>query len=106
MRLPLEPLELENQHLPGFDLLILADLLFNHSEHSALLDTIKNTLKRSQNSKALVFFTPYTPRLLGKDMAFFKLAAEEGFVIHKVVEETMEKAMFEEDPGVSFLLRF
>lgn len=35
-------------------------------------------------------------------MTFFKLAAEGGFVVNKVLEEIMEKAMFEEDPGVSF----
>lgn len=34
-------------------------------------------------------------------MAFFNIAAEGGFVVNKVLEETMEKAMFEEDPGVS-----
>jgi nicotinamide N-methyltransferase len=83
------------RHLPeneeGFDVLILADLLFNHSEHAKLIRT-----------KAYVFFTPYRPWLLEKDLAFFDLAREAGFVVEKTFEKVMEKVMFEEDPGVSF----
>ncbi|PBP27026.1 putative nicotinamide N-methyltransferase Nnt1 [Diplocarpon rosae] len=85
--------------LPGFDVLILADLLFNHSEHSKLVSTIELTLQRSTAAKALVFFTPYRPWLLGKDMAFFDLARERGFSVEKVLEEKMERVMFLEDRG-------
>lgn len=35
-------------------------------------------------------------------MAFFKLATIGGFVVEKVLEEVMEKVMFENDPGVYF----
>ena len=93
-------------HLPkgeaasGFDLLILADLLFNHSEHTKLLATVQQTLKRSPESQALVFFTPYRPWLLKKDLAFFDIAREGGFTVEKIFEKVMEKVMFEEDPGV------
>ncbi|KAI9759780.1 MAG: hypothetical protein M4579_002079 [Chaenotheca gracillima] len=83
----------------GFDLLILADLLFNHSEHAKLLLTVQKTLKRSSESKALVFFTPYRPWLLEKDLAFFDLAREGGFTVQKVLEYLMDKVMFEEDRG-------
>lgn len=82
-----------------FDVLILADLLFNHSEHAKLLSTITQTLSHSADSKALVFFTPYRPWLLEKDLAFFDLCREAGFVVEKVLEEKMEKVMFEEDRG-------
>jgi len=99
-------------HLPagmevkaGFDVLILADLLFNHSEHGKLVATIKATLARKDDSKALVFFTPYRPWLLETDMAFFKLVKEAGFSVEKVLEEKMEKVMFEEDPGDDELRR-
>lgn len=85
----------------GFDLLILADLLFNHSEHAALVSTVHSTLKRTSKSKALVFFTPYRPWLLEKDMAFFKLAVNAGFGVEKIWEEVMDAVMFEKDPGVS-----
>jgi nicotinamide N-methyltransferase len=83
----------------GFDILILADLLFNHSEHSKLVSTIKQTLSRSGSARALVFFTPYRPWLREKDLAFFDLAREEGFMVEKVLEEKMDKVMFEEDRG-------
>lgn len=89
----------------GFDLLILADLLFNHSEHAKLVSTVQQCLKRSPEAQALVFFTPYRPWLLEKDLAFFDLAKEAGFVVEKLLEEVMEKVMFEEDPGDEKLRR-
>ena len=97
------PISLSPDEKPlGFDLLILADVLFNHSEHSALLSSIQSTLKFCSQSKALIFFTPYRPWLLEKDMAFFKLAVEAGFSVEKIWEEVLDKVMFEKDPGVSF----
>ena len=91
----------ESERNDGFVLLILADLLFNHSEHGALLRTIESTLYKHPDSKALVFFTPYRPWLLEKDMAFFDLARSGDFVVEKIFEKVMDKVMFEEDPGVS-----
>ena len=82
-----------------FDLLILADLLFNHSEHVKLLSTIRLSLKRLPAARALVFFTPYRPWLFDKDMAFFGLARQGGFVVEKVLEKVMENVMFTEDRG-------
>ncbi|TIA49918.1 hypothetical protein D6C77_09411 [Aureobasidium pullulans] len=87
----------------GFDVLILADLLFNHSEHGKLVQTVKNSLKK--DGTALVFFTPYRPWLLEKDLAFFDLAKENGLVVDKVLEKVMDKVMFEEDPGDELLRR-
>ncbi|TVY53399.1 Protein N-terminal and lysine N-methyltransferase efm7, partial [Lachnellula suecica] len=96
-------------HLPSgeeaFDVLILADLLFNHSEHEKLVATIQKTLKKSEDAKALVFFTPYRPWLYEKDMAFFELVKGEGFVVEKVLEEKMERVMFDKDPGDEELRR-
>jgi nicotinamide N-methyltransferase len=86
----------------GFDVLILADLLFNHSEHGKLIRTVHLTLKKSPASKAYVFFTPYRPWLYEKDLAFFDLARESGILVTKTFEKVMEKVMFEEDPGVSY----
>ena len=89
----------------GFHLLILADVLFNHSEHSKLLSTLHLTLRRSSSSRALVFFTPYRPWLLNKDMAFFDLAKQGGFRVEKVLEKVMDEVMFAKDRGVSILLK-
>jgi len=61
-----------------FDLLILGDLLFNHSEHRKLLLSIRRTLARSAGARAVVFFTPYRPWLLEKDLAFFELVQRVG----------------------------
>lgn len=96
-------------HLPspnqGFDLLLLADLLFNHSCHDALVSTILHTLARTPDARALVFFTPYRPWLLEKDMAFFDVCRDRGLVVEKVVEEVMDRVMFEEDKGDELLRR-
>lgn len=89
----------------GFDLLILADIIFNHSEHQKLISTIKATLKAGPKAKALVFFTPYRPWLLEKDLAFFDLAKANGLQVEKIFEKTMEKVMFETDPGDEMLRR-
>ncbi|CAD6503242.1 BgTH12-02909 [Blumeria graminis f. sp. triticale] len=83
----------------GYDVVILADLLFNHSEHAKLLATLQGTLKKKDHAKALVFFTPYRPWLLPQDMAFFDLVRAAGMSVEKVIEEKTERAMFEEDPG-------
>ncbi|KIV83341.1 hypothetical protein PV11_05374 [Exophiala sideris] len=89
----------------GFDLLILADILFNHSEHAKLLATLRDCLKKTADSLALVFFTPYRPWLLEKDLKFFEMARADGFMVTKVLERTMDKLMFENDPGDETLRR-
>lgn len=83
-----------------FDILILADLLFNHSEHQKMLASVQATMKKTKEARALVFFTPYRPWLLEKDLDFFRIADEGGFVVEKLFEKVMDKVMFEEDPGV------
>lgn len=100
---PLLSESLENSK--GFDLLILADLLFNHSEHQKLLSTIQSTLRKSSDAQALVFFTPHRPWLYDKDMAFFDLARNGGFVVEKILEHRMETVMFDTDPGDEDLRR-
>lgn len=96
--------ELQN-HDQGFDLLILADILFNHSEHEKLIRTLDQTLKKDSASRALVFFTPYRPWLLEKDLRFFDLARDGGFVVGKLFEHVMDKVMFPTDPGDEQLRR-
>ncbi|KAK4145250.1 protein N-methyltransferase nnt1 [Dichotomopilus funicola] len=83
----------------GFDVLILADLLFRHTEHGNMLKTVRETMKKSRESKAFVVFTSYRPWLQHKDLKFFDLAREEGFVVEKVLEKKMDKPLFEKDPG-------
>ena len=96
---------LEARKEEGFDVLILADLLFNHSEHAKLITTMKETLAKSRDAVALVFFTPYRPWLYEKDMTFFDLARRAGFVVEKIFEEKMDEVMFKEDRGDEELRR-
>ncbi|KAL2147264.1 hypothetical protein VTI28DRAFT_10254 [Corynascus sepedonium] len=95
----------EEERSQGFDVLILADLLFRHSEHGNMLRTVKQTLKKTRESKALVVFTSYRPWLRHKDLAFFDLAREQGFVVEKVLEKKMERPLFENDPGDQEVLK-
>lgn len=44
-----------------FNVVVMADLLFRHSEHGALVRTIKETMQVSRQSAAYVFFTSYRP---------------------------------------------
>lgn len=82
-----------------YDLIILADLLFNHVAHRALLTSLKNCLREEGSSFALVTFTPHRPKLLKEDLNFFQLASEEfGFVV-KELPSVNTGVMFEEDPG-------
>ncbi|KAI4235874.1 MAG: hypothetical protein L6R40_006338 [Gallowayella cf. fulva] len=89
----------------GFDTLILADLLFNHSQHAALVTTVQSTLVHLPTARALVFFTPYTPWKYDKDLAFFDLARKGGFRVTKVVEKVMDKLMFKDDRDDELLRR-
>ncbi|KAA8912004.1 putative methyltransferase-domain-containing protein [Sphaerosporella brunnea] len=85
-----------------FDVVILSDLLFNHSEHAKLLKTVQLTLRKSRDARALVFFTPHRPWLLEKDLEFLKNAETElegRFTVEKVLETLLERPMFEEDKG-------
>lgn len=59
-----------------FDLLILSDLVFNHTEHTKLLNTCELALKRD-TGRVLVVFSPHRPKLFDVDMSFFTRAQEE-----------------------------
>ncbi|KZZ96780.1 phytanoyl-CoA dioxygenase [Moelleriella libera RCEF 2490] len=82
-----------------FDVLVLADLLFRHSEHGALVKTIKETMRKSRDSVAYVFFTSYRPWKQHLDMAFFDVARNAGLQVEQVAERKLEKPLFDGDPG-------
>ncbi|CAR25252.1 Protein N-terminal and lysine N-methyltransferase EFM7 [Lachancea thermotolerans] len=89
-------------HLPcgttKFDLVILSDLVFNHTEHLKLLQTTKDLL--AQDGKALVVFSPHRPWLLNDDLQFFETAKDFALVPEKI-EMVNWKPMFEEDEETS-----
>ncbi|OAA59466.1 hypothetical protein ISF_06401 [Cordyceps fumosorosea ARSEF 2679] len=81
-----------------FDVLILADLLFRHSEHGMLVRTIREAMARD-GGVAYVFFTSYRPWKRDRDMKFFDVAREAGLEVVRVEERILDKPMFENDPG-------
>ncbi|KAI0264855.1 hypothetical protein BC834DRAFT_970424 [Gloeopeniophorella convolvens] len=68
-----------------FALVLLSDLVFNHSQHGALLRTTRAAL--APGGCALVFYTHHRPHLAARDMAFFERAREEGWACEEVVTE-------------------
>jgi len=87
-----------------YDLIILSDLIFNHSQHDALLRTCSLTLRRPSSTapgdspSVLVFYSHHRPHLAARDLDFFKKAREEGWLCEKIVEERFDP-MFPDDPG-------
>ncbi|KIO33349.1 hypothetical protein M407DRAFT_241132 [Tulasnella calospora MUT 4182] len=91
-----------------FDLVIMSDLIFNHSQHAALLCTCSEALSPSLSPSPaseppttpclLVFYTHHRPHLADRDMGFFRMAQEQGWDCQEILTEKME-AMFPDDPG-------
>jgi len=106
----------------GFDLIIMSDLVFNHSEHDALLRTCKLALKPLHKQDAsplspsapqqgqpqvtninpipslLVFYTHHRPQHAHRDLEFFVRARRMGWDCEEVVAEKFPP-MFPEDSG-------
>ncbi|KAJ2102328.1 Protein N-terminal and lysine N-methyltransferase efm7, partial [Coemansia sp. S142-1] len=88
----------------AFDVLILSDLVFNHSEHSALLRSVDRLMAKPRadgngGGEAYVFFTHHRPWLADKDMDFLTRAHNElGLTVTRLVED-YTGAMFDSDPG-------
>ncbi|EAQ84949.1 hypothetical protein CHGG_08963 [Chaetomium globosum CBS 148.51] len=96
----------EGERGEGFDVLVLADLLFPaFGAQEICCATVRQTLKKSKESKAFVVFTSYRPWLQHKDLAFFDVAREEGWVVEKVLEKKMDRPLFEKDPGDEEILK-
>ena len=60
-----------------FDIIVIADCLFNRSEHKKLLKTCQDALAR--DGTAWISFSHHDPEKAELDMNFFKLAVEEPF---------------------------
>ncbi|GAA6036900.1 hypothetical protein JCM8097_006344 [Rhodosporidiobolus ruineniae] len=106
-----------------FDLILLSDLVFNHSQHSALLNTCLSCLAPSSSSfpssssapqqpeidlsspaelstpAVLCFFSHHRPWLVDADLGILKLAEEKGWKVTKVWEDKEAGPAFPEDDG-------
>lgn len=83
-----------------YDVLFLCDLLFNHSEHTKLLNSSLKLLNSNSTSTAFCVFTHYRPWLAEKDLEFLfrEEWREAGWCWKKIAEERWE-LMFEADRG-------
>lgn len=77
-----------------FDLVILSDLVFNHTEHRKLLANCRDCMKK--DAVALVVFSPHRPWLLDADLQFF-VTCEEFDLKAVKVEQVNWQPMFDED---------
>ncbi|KAL3466251.1 hypothetical protein BJX64DRAFT_284819 [Aspergillus heterothallicus] len=102
---PLKKYIPEESRAAGFDVLIMADVVYSHREHGNLVKTMQMTLKKTKDAVALVIFTPYEPWLLPQTERFFPLAEAGGFTVTKVFEKLVDKVLFENDPGDERLRR-
>ena len=81
-----------------FDVIIMADLIFNHTQHEQLVKTVVMLLSKREASRVLVTFTHHNPTKFEKDLEFFKIAQANGLLVEKG-EESMHEAMFKDDVG-------
>ncbi|EIN04216.1 hypothetical protein PUNSTDRAFT_76907 [Punctularia strigosozonata HHB-11173 SS5] len=107
-----DPLLQQLQEGEKFHLIILSDLVFNHSQHDALLKTCDLALAErptsptsSASSSAeeagpcvLVFYTHHRPHLADRDMQFFEKARERRWRCEEILTERFPP-MFPDDPG-------
>ena len=80
-----------------FDIIILADVVFNHSEHEKLVRSCTELLTPDTGT-IICAFTHYRPWLAERDLQFLEHARKAGFTVEKV-DETRYELMFLHDRG-------
>ncbi|SJL04465.1 related to Putative nicotinamide N-methyltransferase [Armillaria ostoyae] len=96
-----QPLLSSLSNTNGFNLIILSDLIFNHSQHDALLNTCEQVLlphEPQSTPSVLVFYTHHRPHLANRDMEFFTKAQSRGWHCEEILTQKFEP-MFPDDPG-------
>jgi EEF1A N-terminal glycine/lysine methyltransferase len=107
----------------GYDVILMSDLIFNHSQHLVLLQSSHALLRKedsSSDSEIYFVFTHHMPKHKDKDLGIFRLAQTPGFDVTTNDDETNDEkspnlqkpcfhveylhterypVMFEEDPG-------
>lgn len=91
-------------HLPDpghdkFNLILLSDLIFNHSQHLALMRSCESLIDaREGQGTALVFHSHHLPHWRDRDLGFFTLAKQRGWQVKPVVDKVMG-VQFVDDQG-------
>ena len=78
------------------DLIVMSDLIFNYSQHKALMKTAQGLLKKG--GYILKTFSHHLPQHKARDLGFFEVAREMGFESLLLYTEKW-KEMFPEDGG-------
>lgn len=78
-----------------YDLVILSDLIFNHTEHLKLLKACRQTLKKL--GKGLIVFSPHRAHLLHEDLKFFQTSEQFEFKAEQI-DLQIWQPMFQEEP--------
>ena len=84
-----------------FDVVIMADCIFNRSEHKQLCWTLVHTLDKS-NPRAVCIcsFSHHDPQYMKEDLNFLELVREAGLQCTLVGEEKRKSYPFVEDDGM------
>lgn len=75
-----------------FDILILSDVIFNHTVHRQLLQSVLDLMK--EDGFAFVLYTHHRTHLVNEDLEFFKLAENEFNLSWKEVDTVKHPPMF------------
>ena len=81
-----------------FDRVLMADLVFNRSEHAKLLSSLRACL--APGGEGWVAFSHHDPGKTALDLAFFDLARNMGFCVLRVGEEVRESYPFVQKDGL------
>lgn len=89
----------------GFDVIILSDLIFNHSEHDALLNTCEQAISEGDPTACvLMFYSHHRPRVAHRDMEFLEKARGRGWRTDEIVTETFTVSCFICHLGATYLI--
>lgn len=88
----------------GFDVILLSDLVFNHSQHQALLSTCQACLKHQtylhpHTPCLLIFYSHHRPQFVKADEGLIELATQTGWIAEKVTCDPLAGLAFPEDDG-------
>eukprot|EP00054_Salpingoeca_dolichothecata_P025078 m.173070 g.173070 ORF g.173070 m.173070 type:complete len:262 (-) comp25238_c1_seq1:228-1013(-) len=82
-----------------FDTIFLSDLVFNHNQHHAMLQSCLSALGDNKDGKIYCLFSHHRPWKAKEDNAFLTIAQEEYHLEMQTLEPEKMPVMFPEDPG-------
>ncbi|PLW12926.1 hypothetical protein PCANC_03771 [Puccinia coronata f. sp. avenae] len=92
-----------NSASPGFDIILLSDLVFNHSEHLSLLTTCESSLRAATPGRPppclLVFYSHHRPWCVEADEQFFVLAQQRAWQCTRIIQDPHAGLAFPNDQG-------